>query len=253
MRSSIKKIKRSSYLNLFLFFFFISFCSNTFSQKKELWFGTYTDEHGKVQQGRYHITKKGNALTSIILAPYGKTPMEFTVIKNDTVKRFVEISWPEKPKRIATLIQYTTGYYAGNFEDGTKILPMVIKEFNFQDAQLQGNWFQPGIIEVNIIENTIKLLHNNNVWNKNDHRICTSNTTYSLFCALYRSSVDLDGEYRHLRPAVRFVRDAIQKRYPKKYDHVLVDFNNAEEITLKELHQILNLAKKNLIRVINKK
>ncbi len=253
MHSSIKKIERPSFPNLFLFFLFISFSSTVFSQKKELWFGTYTDEHGKVQQSRYHITKKGSALTSIILAPYGKTPMEFTIIKNDTVKRFVEISWPEKPKRIATLIQYTNGYYAGNFEDGTKILPMVIKEFNFQDAQLQGNWFQPDTIEVSIIENTIKLLHNNTVWNKNDNRICTSKKNYSLFCALYRSSADLDGEYRHLRPAVRFVRDAIQEKYPKKYDHVLVDFNNAEEITLKELHQILNLVKKNLLNAINKK
>ncbi|WP_299443218.1 hypothetical protein [uncultured Aquimarina sp.] len=250
MQSSIKKIKSPSYTNLLLLLLLFFVSSNIFAQKELLWFGSYTDENGKVHQGRYNIIKDGKALTTIILAPYGKSPMEFTIIKNDTVQRFVEISWPNMPKRIATLIQYTDGYYAGNFEDGTKILPMVIKEFNFQDAQLQGNWFKPSEIEVKIIEKTIKLIDSKKSWNKNDNRICESNNIYSLFCALYKSSIIVDGEYRHLRPAVNFVRDAIQEKYPKKYDHVLVDFNNAEEISLKELHEILKLAKENLIKAI---
>jgi hypothetical protein len=222
-------------------------CCTVFGQKEELWFGTYTNENGKVLQGRYHIVKDGRALKSLVLAPYGKPEIKFNIIKNDTVQRFVEISWPNKPKRIATLIQYTNRYYAGNFEDGTKILPIVVKEFNFQDAQLQGNWFKASETEINIIENAQKLLSSKERWNKMDNRICESEDLYSLFCALYASSEKVDGEYRHLRPAVRFVREAIQEKYPKKYDHVLVDFNNAEEITLKELHQILELAKANLL------
>ncbi|TSE08501.1 hypothetical protein [Aquimarina algiphila] len=252
MNSSIKKIKSPSYLHLFLFIFLIASSTTLFAQKEELWFGTYTDDNGKILQGRYNIIKKGRALTSIVLAPYGKSPIKFTVIKNDTIQRFVEISWPNKPHRVATLIQYTDGYYAGNFEDGTKILPIVIKEFNFQDAQLQGNWFKPNEIEVKIIDNTIKLLDFNDDWNKNDNRICNSNDSYSLFCALYTSSISMDGEYRHLRPAVKFVREAIQEKYPKKYDHVLVDFNNAKEITLTELHGVLESAKKNLIAAMKK-
>ncbi len=250
MKSSILKTKSFTFFNSLMLFFLILFCTNVLAQKEQLWFGTYTDENGKVQQGRYNIIKEDRALTKIVLAPYGNTPMEFTIIKNDTVKRFVEIAWPEKPERIATLIQYTNGYYAGNFEDGTKILPMVIKKFNFQDAQLQGNWFEPSEIEVKIIENTIKLLDTNENWNKSDNRICDSDSSYSLFCALYQSSIQVDGAYRHLRPAVKFVRDAIQEKYPKKYDHVLVDFNNAEDITLKELHEILELAKENLTTAI---
>ncbi len=250
MQLSIKVIKSIPYPNLFLLLLFVIFSSKVFAQKEELWFGTYTDENHRVLQGRYTIIKEGRALTKIVLAPYGKPAMEFTIIKNDTVRRFVEISWPNKPNRIATLIQYTDGYYAGNFEDGTKILPMVVKEFNFQDAQLQGNWFKPSDIEVKIIENAMKLIDSDKNWNKNDNRICEINNSYSLFCALYRSSITVDNEYRHLRPAVRFVRDAIQEKYPKKYDHVLVDFNNAEEITLKDLHEILKLAKENLIKAI---
>lgn len=251
MRPLIKKNRLVSFSSVLLLGFLFSCATQMYAQKEELWFGTYTTEDGQVQQGRYNIVKKGSALTKVVLAPYGKSPMEFEIIKNDTLQKFVEISWPNRPKRTATLIQYTDGYYAGNFEDGTKILPMVIKEFNFQDAQLQGNWFKPSEVEVNIIRNTIKLLGSEKNWNKNDTRICESNDAYSLFCALYESCIAVDGTYRHLRPAVRFVREAIQEKYPKKYDHVLVDFNNAKEITLKELHEILELAKENLIRAID--
>lgn len=227
-------------------------CINGFGQKEELWFGTYTNDEGKINQGRYHVIRNGAVLESVVLAPYGKNPVKFKIIKNDTLQRFVELSWPNKPLRVARLIQYGRGYYAGNFEDGTKILPIVMKEFNFQDAQLQGNWFLPTEVEIKIIEEAKKLLSSEVRWNKSDNRICESKSTYSLFCALYVSSEKVDGEYRHLRPAVRFVREAIQEKYPKKYDHVLVDFNNAKEITLKELHQILELAITNMKQVMDK-
>lgn len=248
MESSIKKNSSQFNHSLVLVIIFSFFSTVSLAQGEELWFGTYTDDHGRVQQGRFNIVKEGRALKKIVLAPYGKPPVSFQILKNDTVQRFVEIAWPNKPERTARLIQYARGYYAGNFEDGTKVLPMVIKEFNFQDAQLQGNWFKPSATEVKIIENTIKLIDSDEKWDKNDNRICDKGDTYSLFCALYKSSVDVDGEYRHLRPAVKFVRDAIQEKYPKKYDHVLVDFNNAEEIGLKELHEILKLAKANLMK-----
>jgi len=234
-----------------LFVLIILILSNMLSaQETELWFGTYTDDNGKVFQGRYHIVREGRALKKIVLAPYGKAELEFAVIKNDTTQRFVEVSWPDKPNRIATIIQYANGYYAGNFEDGTKILPIVIKEFNFQDAQLQGHWFKPSQIEVDIIENTIELLNSRESWNKMDNRVCESIETYSLFCGLYESSIVLDGAYRHLRPAVKYVREAIQEKYPKQYDHVLVDFNNADEISIDDLHEILKLAKDNIRKAI---
>ncbi|TRX60593.1 hypothetical protein FNH22_05955 [Fulvivirga sp. M361] len=236
---------------LILFIFILSFSDNVLAQEEELWFGTYTNDAGEVLQGRYKIVRKGRAIKRLILEPYGKAPMKFNIIKNDTIQRFVKLSWPNEPDNIGTLIQYSDGYYAGNFEDRTKVLPMVIKQFNFQDAQLQGNWFEPSEIEINIIEHAVKLLSSVDAWNKDDDRVCHSNEPYSLFCALYESSIRVDGEYRHLRPAVKFVREAIKEKYPQKYEHVLVDFNNAEEITLKEVHDILGIAKRNLLEAMN--
>lgn len=219
-------------------------------QEEELWFGTYTHEDGTVLQGRYKIVQNGKAIEKLVLEPYGKPALQFDIIKNDTAQNFVELSWPDMPNRIATLIHYNEGYYAGNFEDGTRVLPIVVKKFNFQDAQLQGNWFKPSTTEVRIIENTIRLLDSNENWNKKDNRVCENNGIYSLFCALYESSVEIDGAYRHLRPAVNFVRDAIQKKYPKKYDHVLVDFNSAEETQLSDVLEILETARQNMIEAV---
>lgn len=237
---------QQSFRIVLLCVFSFSLFFHSAGQSEELWFGTYTSEEGKVLQGRYKIIQKGRALAKIILEPYGKAPMELKILENDTIQRFVKVSWPGNPAQIGTLIQYSDGYYAGNFEQSTKVLPMVIKKFNFQDAQLQGNWFEPSQVEVDIIDQAMNFLSTSESWSKINNRICDSNESYSLFCALYQSSLEVDGAYRHLRPAVRFVREAIKEKYPKKYDHVLVDFNAAEEIDLKDVHEILKTAKVNL-------
>ncbi|MEL6809961.1 MAG: hypothetical protein AAFP76_01350 [Bacteroidota bacterium] len=226
----------------FVFLFLLGSIFNLSGQTEELWFGTYTDDQNKVQQGRFKITTEGKAIKKLILQPYGQRTMEFKIMKSDTVRNFVEMSWPEKPNRVGTLIWYNHGYYAGNFEDGTKVLPMVLKKFNFQDAQLQGNWFKPSAIEVKILQNAKQLISSPAQWNKNDTRVCESDESYSLFCAIYKSSIDIDGEYRHLRPAVKFVRDVIKEKYPQQYEHVLVDFNNAPEIEISELYEVFDLA-----------
>lgn len=249
---SLANFKCFYFRRIFLLLPFLGLSVHAFSQTEELWFGLYTDDDGKIQQGRYKIIQEGRALKSIALEPYGKPRMDFVIIENDTVQRFVKVSWPNKPERIGTLIQNNDRYYSGNFEEGTKVLPMTIKAFDFQDAQLQGNWFKPTEIEVQIIGYAKKLLQSESHWNKKDNRICESKESYSLFCALYEASIKVDGEYRHLRPALKFVREVIEQTYPKKYDHVLMDFNNAEEITFEELHKVLDLAQKNLLEAIDK-
>jgi len=121
---------------------------------------------------------------------------------------------------------------------------------DWQDAERQGNWFKPSTIEVDIIEHAQSLLHSKKAWHRNDNRICTQTDSHSLFCALFQASITVDGEYRHLRPAVKFVRDIIEERHPKTYDHVLVEFNNASSISYIELHKVLTLTKERLLQQI---
>ncbi len=223
-------------------------CSVSLVAQSELWFGTYTDEHGKAQQGRYQVDRTGDIINTIALSPYGQQSIDLLVLENDTAQNFVRIAWPDS-SQTCLLIHYANGYYAGNCVEGTQIKPMVVKHFNYQDAELQGNFLKPSLVEVRIIEYALSLLSDPSQWNRNDDRVC-SGGSYSLFCALYEASVKVDETYRHLRPAVKFVRAAIEKRHPKVYDHVLVDFNNAPETDLKEVHAILNLAKEQLMKDI---
>ncbi len=221
--------------------------------QSELWFGTYTNEGGKIQQGRFHVDFNDNKIVKVTLAPYGKSPIEFSVIEHDTTQGLLKMEWPGNPNKKCTLLRYHATYYAGNWIESTRSYPMVLKTFNFQDAELQGNWMAPSAVEVKIIERTKELLLKEENWHREDNRICNETAKFSLFCALYAASVQVDQQYRHLRPAVKAVREAIETKYPKKYDHVLVDFNNSSSIQLAEVHAILDAAKERLVGLMDER
>ena len=64
-----------------------------------------------------------------------------------------------------------------------------------------------------------------------------------MFCALHQASIDVDSEYRHLRPANQAVRQAIDEiTSGKKYAHLLQDYNN-EAQSFDSIAMVLNHAK----------
>ncbi len=221
----------------------LSLCSGIGVAKEELWFGSYVDDNGQLLQGRYHVGFEGESeqIVSLQLAPYGKPTTDFKITEHDLKSGFLSAEWSGTNKKI-NFFRYSPSYYSGNWISGTKVQPMVLKRFNGQDAERQGNWFKASTTEIAIIDHAKQLLRDNSRWDKNDDRICTSNSTYSVFCALYHASVTVDGEYRHLRPAIKAVREAIEQSHPKKYDHVLVDFNNSKNTSVAEIHHIFNQA-----------
>ncbi len=246
------KLSKSVIQFTFLILFFLISNSKLYSQT-ELWFGNYCDDNGKVLQGRYNIEKKSGIVSAIQLAPYGISPIDFKIIEHDTIQGLIKMEWPGNSKKTCTLIQYHKFYYSGNWIEGAQVRPIIIKKFNGQDAEMQGNWFKPNEIEIKIIDYAMKLLSSKNNWNRNGNRICESIDSFSIFCALYKASIEVDGEYRHLRPSVREVREVIKSRHPKRYEHVLVDFNNANETTLKEVQEVLKITKERLIKSIKDK
>ena len=222
-------------------------CSTVSMARKELWFGSYVDDDGKLSQGRYHVVFDGDTdrIVSLQLAPYGKQAIDFKIVDHDTKSGFITAEWPGTDKT-CNFFRYSPDYYSGNWISGTSVQPMVLKKFNGQDAERQGNWFKASQTEIEIIQQAKKRLKDVQHWNKKDDRVCTSKTAHSLFCALYASSVEVDGEYRHLRPAIKLVREAIEQKYPKQYDHVLVDFNNSENTSLQDVHEVLDVAQTKL-------
>jgi hypothetical protein len=218
-----------------------------------IWFGSYTDGDGKTCQGRYVVEEETGRIVAVQLAPYGMPPIDFRVIQHDTNRGLLVMEWPGNPEKKCTAIRYHPFYYAGNWIEGMKVEPIVIKKFDRQDAERQGNFFKPSHVDVSIIEHAMGLLSSEDRWNRSDDRTCGDSQSVSLFCALYKASRAVDGEYRHLRPAMKIVREIIEEEHPDKYEHVLQDFNNASDTSFEDVLEVLRAAKRRLLEVIEEK
>ena len=214
----------------------------------ELWFGSYINENGQLSQARYNVetNQDSQLISGLQLAPYGKPTIDFNVVEHDLENGFLTLEWPSNSGKRINLFRYNSTYYAGNWIDGTNVQLMILKKFNGQDAEMQGNWFKVSQTEIDVLTYAMDMLVDDKSWDRNDSRICGTTDQVNLFCALYFASVAVDGEYRHLRPAIKAVRETIEQKYPKKYAHVLADFNGAQETSLQDIHNVLMAARKKL-------
>jgi len=95
-----------------------------------------------------------------------------------------------------------------------------------------------------ILQRADKILSGEAVWNRKDTRVCKpEDTTWSLFCALQKASVEILGSYDHRRVAlqeVRFVIEDLTKG--KEFNHRLMDYNNLPSTQFKDIKKVLKLA-----------
>ncbi len=97
--------------------------------------------------------------------------------------------------------------------------------------------------DLKIIQKADSILSDSTKWNKQDDRECADdikNGKYSLYCALYKASVDVTGTYVHRRAAIQIVRFTVEK-----YDngsikeHRLMDWNNSPATSFATLKMVL--------------
>ena len=62
-----------------------------------------------------------------------------------------------------------------------------------------------------------------------------------------QAAIEIAGVYRHKRPAMRVVREDLQRRYPGQYAHRLRDINNDSAIPDKLFIEVLDSARASLI------
>jgi hypothetical protein len=70
---------------------------------------------------------------------------------------------------------------------------------------------------------------------------CPVSVRRSMFCALYRASEEVAGDYAHFRPAIDAVRQSVA-RLGRSYLHPLVDLNNDPGTTLSDVQSVLTSA-----------
>ena len=101
-------------------------------------------------------------------------------------------------------------------------------------------------LDLKIIKKADSILTDSLRWNKQDDRECADDITsghYSLYCALYKASIDIAGEYVHRRAAMQIVRFTLEKyENGRVQNHRLMDWNNHPDTTFKEIKKVLKEA-----------
>ena len=103
---------------------------------------------------------------------------------------------------------------------------------------------EPTSLDVEIVRRADALLSSAAVWNRADNRQCpASATTWSIYCAMARATIDVTCGFHHRRPAMELVRVIIEARSAgRNYDHRLMDYNNDTTTTLADVHGIFSEA-----------
>jgi hypothetical protein len=231
-------------IRAFIYVSILLHCFPNLQAQQSLLFGTVKAD-GRISQARFEVD---SLLHSIIYAPYGRTPIPFTNIK--TRQQQLTFNWQYNSlPYTCTLLKGKGNEYKGTCllaNNRGQPIEMTMREFTNEDADLQGNSLKASTTDLQIVDRALSLLNNGSNWSRSDNRVCDSSSypyKWSLFCALHQASIDLDSEYRHLRPAVQATRQAIDEATAgKKFAHMLQDFNK-EAQTFASIAGVLNRAK----------
>jgi hypothetical protein len=96
----------------------------------------------------------------------------------------------------------------------------------------------PGPLDRAILKRADAILSAADEWNRADDRKCPpAATSWSIYCASERATIEITGGFHHRRPALELVRQIVDERSKgRNYDHRLMDYNNDPSTTLADVH-----------------
>jgi hypothetical protein len=204
-------------------------CISAAPAEDRLWFGTVREEN-TTAQARYELVVTEGKVKRIVYAPYGLTPTEFADVVHDTST--ISFGWHRAGVRYSCLLreQTPTAYTGRCTAQQRSPLLMTIRQAGEEEEVLQGGLSPISEADLAILRRARELLHDGRSWSRQDDRVCDRSQypyRWSLFCALHQASMEVDSEYRHLRPVMQAVRQAIEEQANgRQYPHILRDFNN---------------------------
>ncbi|MEN2284336.1 hypothetical protein AAGF08_19485 [Algoriphagus sp. SE2] len=206
-------------------------------------YGYYTESDGIIKMGRYYFIDNGSEL-KVRLAPYGKTATDLPVLEFDRNKGIIRLGWEGKPKRKCKLIKQGESLFIGNCIEENLVMPMVIRNANENDQEWMGVYFAVSDTDISILKKAKEIILSKDSRNLKADRNCDDDIAtrnFSFYCSLYYAAIEVDGVYRHRRPAMQTVRKELVKRYPGNYVHRIRDINNNPKITNEELLEVLDV------------
>lgn len=108
--------------------------------------------------------------------------------------------------------------------------------------------------DVKIIRRASKILSTQSLWNNKDNRECPHKAkVFSLYCALYKASVDINGEFDHRLAALEEIRRTVEEfSKGKNYEHRLMDYNNDPTTSFGDIKKVLKTTEDRLMARIHK-
>jgi len=98
-------------------------------------------------------------------------------------------------------------------------------------------------LDLQIVRNARAILDTPAKWNRADNRKCPADaTTFSLYCALQKATVEAGRSFEHRGAAlqeIRFVIDEIT--ISREYDHRLMDYNNDPTTTFADIQEVFRI------------
>jgi hypothetical protein len=91
-----------------------------------------------------------------------------------------------------------------------------------------------------IVQRAAAILTSDAVWNRADNRKCDpAATTWSIYCACEKATIEVTGGFHHRRPAMELVRVIVEERSKgKDYNHRLMGYNNDPSTHLEDVRSI---------------
>lgn len=109
--------------------------------------------------------------------------------------------------------------------------------------------------DVRIVQRAQEILNAPEKWNREDNRRCpASATTFSIYCALVKATVEITGSFQHRGSAMQEARFVIDDATPrsKHYQHRLMGYNNDPSTTFADVQKMLRLLHERLLRQVRK-
>jgi hypothetical protein len=102
--------------------------------------------------------------------------------------------------------------------------------------------------DVRIIHRAAQILSDETKWNHKDNRVCpTEANTWSLYCALYKASVEINGKFDHRLGALEEVRRSVEQvSQGKTYEHRLMGYNNDPSTTFADIKRVLSMTEERI-------
>jgi len=99
----------------------------------------------------------------------------------------------------------------------------------------------PSELDREILVRAAAILSSESAWNRADNRKCPpAATSWSLYCAMERATIEVTGAFHHRRPAMELVRQIVDERSTgRPYHHRLMDYNNDPTMRLADVRSII--------------